>query len=136
VGETADRRTYLVECYWPGVDEQKHAAASGRASEVARELRRQGHDLHFWGSILISDDETVLWLYDGVAADVRAATDRVGVECERVLESQWLDGDRHRSGERAALAPEDADDAISGRVAFFHGAARSGHTREEGRRGC
>jgi hypothetical protein len=38
------RKNYLVECYWPGVSEQKLAVAVARAHAAAWQLRREGGD--------------------------------------------------------------------------------------------
>jgi hypothetical protein len=84
-------RTYLVECYWPGVSEGKVLAAVRRARSAASELRRQGGTVEFLGSILVPVDETVFCLFDGIEADVRTASVRAGVPFERVLESLRID---------------------------------------------
>jgi hypothetical protein len=90
-------RSYLVECYWPGVSVEKLEAAADRARQSADELRRQGRNLRFLGSILIPVDETVLCLLDGDEADVRAVTEQAGIPFERVLDSLRIDGsDRER----------------------------------------
>jgi hypothetical protein len=86
------RKSYLAECYWPGVSEQKLAAAARRAREAASELRREGAEVDFLGSILIPADETVFCLFEGREADVRAVSERAGIPFERVLESLRIDG--------------------------------------------
>jgi hypothetical protein len=87
-------RTYLVECYWPGVDERKVASAVGRAQAATLQLRRQGNEIEFLGSILVHSDETVFCLFAGREADVRAASERAGITFERVLEALRIDGDQ------------------------------------------
>jgi Protein of unknown function (DUF4242) len=84
-------RSYLVECYWPGVSEDKLAAAAWRAHEAALALRRHGGDVDYLGSILVPADETVFCLFEGREADVRAASERAGVPFDRVLESLRFD---------------------------------------------
>jgi hypothetical protein len=88
------RRSYLVECYWPGVSEEKLAAATQRVRTAASELRRHGRELRFVGSILVPADETVFCLFDGLEADVRTASEQAGVPFERVLESLLIDGNQ------------------------------------------
>lgn len=104
-------RSYLIECYWPGVSEQQHAETAKRARSAAFERRRGGGNVHFLGSILIPLDETIFCLFAGHEIDVRAVAERAGVSFERVLESlidhggdprRDLDGDPR--GER--LHPE------------------------------
>jgi hypothetical protein len=85
-------RTYLVECYWPGVDERKVASAVARAQSAALQLRREGNEIEFLGSILIHADETVFLLFRGAEEHVRAASVRSDILFERVLESLQIDG--------------------------------------------
>jgi hypothetical protein len=93
-------RSYVVECYWPGVSEEKLTAAARRADEAASALRELGADVDFVGSILVPADETVFCLFDGIEEDVREASERAGVPFERVLESLRVDGGRQRQEDR------------------------------------
>ena len=70
--------TYLVECYWPGVDERKLGSAVDR-------LRRD--DGVVWvSSILIPDDEIVICLATGPSSDsICAAARGAGLPAERVV---------------------------------------------------
>jgi hypothetical protein len=100
MSESDQPKSYLVECYWPGVSEEKLAVAVGRAHEAASELRDQGRELRFLGSILVPADETVFCLFDGAEADVRTASEQAGVPFERVLESLRIDGNYEPKEER------------------------------------
>jgi hypothetical protein len=91
---TTGAKSYLVECFWPGVSSEQTAAAARRAQWAARGLRRQGRPLHFLGSILIPADETVFCLFEGTEADVRTVSKQAGVPFERVLKSVRIDGSR------------------------------------------
>jgi hypothetical protein len=91
------QRSYLVECYWPGVNEEKLTAAIARVVETVGELREEGRDLRFLQSIFVPADETVFWLFGGSEADVRAASQQAGVRFERVLESLRIAGTNGRS---------------------------------------
>jgi hypothetical protein len=74
------RSTYLVECYWPGVERDAAEEALGRA--VA------GGELRCVDSILIPEDEIVLCVFEGSSADaVRDAARRSGLPSERVTPS-------------------------------------------------
>ncbi len=95
-------RTYLVECYWPAVTRDQHAAAAGRARAAAGEAREVGRQLQFLGSILIPADETVFCLFAGCEDDVRAASQRAGLPFERVLESVPIQLATHSGGKRHA----------------------------------
>ena len=93
-------RSYLVECYWPGVSEEKLALAVQRAWAAAAELRRDGRRLRFLGSILVPTEETVFWLFDGLEADVRTVSVQAGFPFERVLESLRIDGKQRQREEK------------------------------------
>lgn len=97
-GDVAE--SYLVECYWPGVDEVRLAAAVQRIRSVASEIRRSGRRVDFRGSILILADETVFCLFDGAEADVRAVSEQAGVPFERVIESLRIDGKQWQREEK------------------------------------
>lgn len=86
------KRSYLVECYWPGVSEASLATAARRVRLAAAELRRHGHDVAFLSSILVPADETVFCLFEGCETDVRAVSEQAGMPFERVLESLRIDG--------------------------------------------
>jgi hypothetical protein len=95
-------KTYLVECYWPAVSQDEHAAAAGRAGTAALEARRGGHELEFLGSILVPEEETVFCLFAGAEHDVRAASERAGLPFERVLESVPVELATSSGGKRHA----------------------------------
>jgi hypothetical protein len=86
-------RGYLVECYWPGVDEEKLLVAAHRAQLAAIELARRGHSVGFRGSILVRNDETVFCLFEGEEEDVRALAVLADIPFERVLESLLVGSD-------------------------------------------
>src|SRR5437660_11595133 len=92
MSESGEAKSYLVECYWPGVSEEKLALASQRVRKAAYGLRRHGRELRFRGSILVPADETVFCLFDGVDADVRAVSEEAGMPLERMLEQLTIQG--------------------------------------------
>ena len=107
---TGDRtRSYLVECYWPGVNEQEFSAAVERAQMAACDLRRNGADVNVLGSILVPQDETVFWLFDGAEQDVRTASEQAGVPFERVLEALRIDLRPAREGGAVTQPVPDGD---------------------------
>ena len=83
--------TYLVECYWPGVDAQRLAEGERRAREVSAELSLRGRPVSFLGSVLVPADETVFCFFAGSEADVREASERAEIPFERVLEAGSVD---------------------------------------------
>jgi hypothetical protein len=91
VTKAGRHRSYLVECYWPGVDKEKIDATLGRARSTTAELRGQGRHLQLVGTMVVPADEAVFWLFDGEEADVPAAATHAVVSFERVLESIRID---------------------------------------------
>jgi len=100
VSGSDERRSYLVECYWPGVTEQTLAVTVGQAQAAARALRREGRQITLVGTIFVPVDETVFCLFDGAEADVRAVSSQAGVPFERVLESLRIDGEQPEGGRK------------------------------------
>jgi hypothetical protein len=94
VSASDPRKGYLVECYWPGVDQTQVALAARRAEAAASELRGAGRRVEFLGAILVPSDETVFCFFEGRKADVRAVSKRAQVPFERVLDSLRIDGKR------------------------------------------
>jgi hypothetical protein len=97
VSDSDSTRSYLVECYWPGVNRERLAVSAKRLRAATSALREEGRDVTF-GSILVPADESVFCLFDGIEADARAASGQAGVPFERVLESLRIDG-AQRQGE-------------------------------------
>jgi uncharacterized protein DUF4242 len=81
------RRTYLVECYWPGVTEQALNDARQRAEVAAGELRSAGRDVTLLCSVLVPSDEVAFCLFAGESRDgVEEASRRAELPFERVTE--------------------------------------------------
>jgi len=93
-------RSFLVECYWPGVSEEKLADAVGRVREAAAALRREGRGVQFLGSILVPTDETVFCLFVGAEEDVRTVSEQADMPFERVLASLRIDGKQTKKEEQ------------------------------------
>jgi Protein of unknown function (DUF4242) len=70
--------TYVVECYWPGVDELQ-------LTEAVERIPRNG-DASWMNSILIPADEIVLCVVEAPSAEaVRASARRAGLPAERIV---------------------------------------------------
>jgi hypothetical protein len=80
----------VVECFWPGINEERLAAALTRIETAAGELHDAGTHIALRGSLLLPGDETVFCCFDGDDASIRAACRRAGIPVERVVESRWL----------------------------------------------
>ncbi len=78
---------YLVERYWPGVDEAELSEALVRLESVVRASREQGGTLEHAGSILLTEDEVVLSVF---TADnektVIGLNERAGLPLDRIAE--------------------------------------------------
>ena len=80
-------RTYLVECYWPGVTEADHADAAARAEAVARELRAGGHAIDFLDALLVRGDEIAFFRFAASSRQqVELASTRARLPFDRVVE--------------------------------------------------
>jgi len=87
MSESEPTGEYVVECFWPGVDEAAVRALDLRAAGAAAELTAGGTPVRYLGSILMREDEVVLCLFDGMPAAVRTAAEQAEIPFERVLEA-------------------------------------------------
>lgn len=86
-------RTFLVECYLPGVAERDVAAASERARRAAEELHSRGRDVAYLGALFVAADEAVFHQFRARnAALVVEASRMADLQFERVVESIGVDG--------------------------------------------
>jgi hypothetical protein len=92
VADSDPQNSYLVECYWPGVSEEKHVQAASRAQAAAAQVRSRGGEVDFLSSILVPVDEMIFYLFEGNEHDVRAASEQTGGPVDRVLASRRIDG--------------------------------------------
>ena len=87
-------RTYVVECFMPGVRAADVTSAARRAAAVSAQLRAEGGSVTYAGAILVPDDEVVLHLFcSDCARTVERASERAALCFERVLESFHASGD-------------------------------------------
>ncbi|SRR5712692_3598680 len=84
----------LVECYWPGVTEQRLVAAVGQVEAAIKQRRRDGHAPRLLGSILVPADETVFCLFEGESEEVKAVSAAAELPFGRILGSRWIDAAR------------------------------------------
>ena len=84
----ANGRTFLVECYLPGVQEAAVVEAGKRARAAADEMRRRGSDIAYIGATLVAADEVVFHTFSAADPAIVDETSRVaGLSFERVVES-------------------------------------------------
>lgn len=102
-GETT--ATFMVECYWPEMTEDRvrevlervARTESGRAQPRVRPL----------GSLLVPSDGLVIFLFDGTSAAIRDAANTAEVPFDRIVEVHHIPihGSTDPSGDR----PPDQD---------------------------
>ncbi len=100
-------RTFLAECYIPGIEESSVAAAATRARAAVRALVAAGERIEYLGAVLVAGDEVVFHTFG--AQDpvlVERASRNAGLAFERIVESVAVDGaDPGLAGQRLATAP-------------------------------
>jgi len=80
---------YAAKCYWPGVTETDVERVAARADRAG--LAAGGNTVVYLGSLLFAADDLVLCLFRGPSrAAVIQASDRLGIPCERLMDSAWL----------------------------------------------
>src|SRR5215469_16975717 len=88
---------YAAKCYWPGVTPADLNQVAGRAAQAG--LATGTGPVSYLGSLLFPADDLVLCLFRGPSrAAVIAASDRLGMPCERLMDLAWL-GPYRRSPE-------------------------------------
>ncbi len=89
---TAAARTWLAECYSPGIDRSDVALAEERARTAAAELRDSGSRIEYLGALLVPDDEVVFHAFTASdASSVREAGRLAGIRIDRVVEAETVD---------------------------------------------
>ena len=86
---------YAAKCYWPGVTEADLEQVPQRAARAG--LASGSSTVSYLGSLLFAADDLVLCLFRGPSrAAVIQASDRLGVPCERLMDSAWLGPDQSK----------------------------------------
>jgi uncharacterized protein YbaA (DUF1428 family) len=79
---------YLVERYWPGVRAPDVRRLDARLFAAAGDVTYG--DVTYMGSVLIPDDEVVLFAFRARdESDVRAAATAVGLRCDRIVAADF-----------------------------------------------
>ena len=80
---------YAAKCYWPGVIQADLDQVARRALQA--DLAASTGTVTYLGSLLFAADDLVLCLFCGPSrAAVIAASDRLGIPRERLMDSAWL----------------------------------------------
>jgi hypothetical protein len=84
----ATRRTYLVECYAPGIEQPAVEAAAARAESAVASLRAGGGAIEYLGAWLVASDEVVFHSFRAEGPElVHAASTSAALAFERIVES-------------------------------------------------
>ena len=82
---TTPAHTYLVERYWPGIDEPRLRAVLPNLERAARDMRDEGQAVEHVGSILMPADQVVFTLIDASSeAVVREVNERADLRIDRI----------------------------------------------------
>ena len=80
--------TFLVECFWPDVEPERVQRAAEHLAECAAQSRRNGAHVAYVGSILVTGDDVVFFLFDaGSSEEVRSVCVQTQLQYERVVAS-------------------------------------------------
>jgi len=83
----AESRTFVAECFWPGVQETDLRALDERAAAKAEEASAGGSAVSYLGSVLMREDEVVLCRFQGTADAVAHAAQAAEIPFSRILET-------------------------------------------------
>ena len=84
---------YAAKCYWPGVTETDLDEVAARAARA--DTGPSDDRVSYLGSLLFSADDLVLCLFTGPSrVAVTHVSERLGIPCERLMDSVWLAPDR------------------------------------------
>lgn len=91
-----ERRTYLVEHYWPGVTVDDFRAAADRVRTAGEELARAGVPIQFLHSTLVPEDEASFCVFAAEsAASVEDVYRRAAVPFERIVDAHEVEDTSH-----------------------------------------
>lgn len=80
--------TFLVECFWPDIDPERVQRAAEHLAKCARQSRLNGAHVAYVGSILVTGDDVVFFLFDaGSSEEVRTLCEQTQLQFERVVAS-------------------------------------------------
>jgi hypothetical protein len=82
---TPPTRAFLVERYWPGIDEPMARTVLSNLERAARALTREGTPVDHVVSILMPGDQVVFSLFEAAdEAVVRSVNERAAIPMDRI----------------------------------------------------
>jgi hypothetical protein len=76
---------WVAECFWPGVRDEDVSELGARVLSTASDVAHGGGQVDYLGSLRITDDDVVLFLFEGSIGSVRQVTERAGIRAHRIL---------------------------------------------------
>ena len=77
---------FVVERYFPGLDQGRLVGLLGKLGPVTQELRAEGTQVEYLGSTIVPDDEACFCQFEGASeAAVAEANERAGVPFARIV---------------------------------------------------
>jgi hypothetical protein len=76
---------WVAECFWPGVRDEELSDLDRRVVGTTTEVAGRGEPVGYLGSLRITDDDVVLFLFEGSIRSVQLVAERAGIRAERIL---------------------------------------------------
>jgi hypothetical protein len=76
---------WVAECFWPGVQDDDVRKLDQHVVRVAAAQSGRPESASYLGSLRITDDEVVLFLFEGPIASVQQLVQRAEIRAERIL---------------------------------------------------
>ncbi len=76
---------WVAECFWPGVRDEDVSELGARVLSTASDVAGGGGQVDYLGSLRITDDDVVLFLFEGSIGSVRQVAERAGIRAHRIL---------------------------------------------------
>lgn len=82
---TSETTQWVAECFWPGVKDEDVRKVDRRVVDLAVEYAGRTEPTSYHGSLRITDDEVVLFLFEGPIASVHQLVQRAEIRAGRIL---------------------------------------------------
>jgi hypothetical protein len=76
---------WVAECFWPGVRDEDLQEVDRRVVALASGRTKRAQGPAYLGALRITDDEVVLFLFEGPMESVRQLVQRAGIRATRIL---------------------------------------------------
>ena len=76
---------WVAECFRPGASDEELGDLDSRLVRAASELAGTGGPASYLGCLRITDDDVVLFLFEGSISSVQQVAEGAGIRAERIL---------------------------------------------------